>query len=65
MPAVEVMMYQRAEAGHADRTHTLGIKLQIAQANIMQTVAVVALGCDSCKPAVDAEADPSQAGSLL
>lgn len=30
--------------GHA---HTLGIRLQIAQANIMQTFAVVASGCDS------------------
>lgn len=43
------MMHQRR--GRPHWMHTLGIKLQIAQANIMQTGAVVASGCDSCKPA--------------
>lgn len=43
----ELLTHERPEQPHW--THTLGIKLQIAQANIMQTVAAVASGRDSCR----------------
>lgn len=63
--SVDMMVHSCALNTQRVQMHTLGIKLQIAQTNIMQTVSVVASGRDSFRLALDIETDPSHSGPVV